>query len=122
MRKPTQSIDMRRRVPDTARLEPAAVIAEPADRDATILSRDDSAVFHHHQLEQEVRRRLMAEPSLNFNSLVVRRVRNGLCLEGVLETSDDAPDVSRLVRGISGVSQVLDHLVIHRRHELPRKG
>lgn len=122
MRKPIQSTDVRRRFPDSALLDQPATAAEPAGRDTAILSRDESSFCHPHQLELEVRRRLMAEPSLNFDSLVVRRIRNGLCLEGVLETSDDASDVSRLVRGICGVPQVLDHLVIHQRRELPRKG
>ena len=122
MRKPTLSEGLHRRVPTSARLDARASIAESSCCDTAILSADDSVIFHRHQLEQEVRNRLMAEPSLKFTSLVVRRVSNGLCLEGVLETNDHAPDVARIVRGICGVSQVLDHLVVHRPRELPRKG
>ncbi len=122
MRIPTQTEGLRRRVPISARLDAEASIAESSCCDTAILSADDSVIFHRHQLEQDVRSRLMAEPTLNFTSLVVRRVHDGLCLEGVLETNDNAPDVARIVRRICGVSQVLDHLVVHRPRELPRKG
>ncbi len=122
MRKPTQSEDVRRRVSPSANLDAVMSLVEPSCSDTAVLTADDSVVFHRHQLEREVRNRLMAEPSLNFTSLVVRRVRSGLCLEGVLETDDSAADVSRLVRQICGVSQVLDRLVVHRAHQVPRKG
>lgn len=122
MRKPTQSEDVRRRVSPSANLDAVMSLVEPSCSDTAVLRADDSVVFHRHQLEREVRNRLMAEPSLNFTSLVVRRVRSGLCLEGVLETDDSDVEVSRLVRQICGVSQVLDRLVVHRAHQVPRKG
>ncbi len=122
MRKPTQSEHVRRRVSPSANLDAVMSLVEPYCGDTAVLSADDSVVFHRHQLEQEVRNRLMAEPSLNFTSLVVRRVRSGLCLEGVLETDDSDVEVSRLVREICGVTQVLDRLVVHRAHAVPRKG
>lgn len=122
MRNPIQTEDVRRRVSPSANLDVIMSLVEPCCGDTAVLSADDSVVFHRHQLEQEVRNRLMAEPSLNFTSLVVRRVRSGLCLEGVLETDDSDVEVSRLVRQICGVSQVLDRLVVHRAHQVPRKG
>ena len=122
MQKPTQAEDVRRRVSPSANLDAVMSHVEPCCGDTAILSADDSVVFHRHQLEQEVRNRLMAEPSLNFTSLVVRRVRSGLCLEGVLETDDSVAEVSRLVHQICGVTQVLDRLVVHRAHSVPRKG
>ena len=122
MRKLTQSEDVRRRVSPSANLDAVMSFVEPSCNDTAVLTADDSVIFHRHQLEQEVRNRLMAEPSLNFTSLVVRRVRSGLCLEGVLETDDSVAEVSRLVRQICGVSQVLDRLVVHRAHQVPRKG
>lgn len=121
MRKLTRSEEVRRRVPRPVGVEAAVDVEEPACCDTLVLSPDDSVLLHPHRLEQDVRNRLMAEPSLNFTSLVVRRVRDGLCLEGVLEV-DDADDASTLVRRVCGATQVLNHLVVHRTRELPRKG
>jgi hypothetical protein len=50
---------------------------------------------------------------LQIASLVIRRIPNGVCLEGVLE-SDAAQDVCTLARSIAGVDEVLNHLVIRR--------
>jgi osmotically-inducible protein OsmY len=74
-----------------------------------------------HQVESEVRRTLLAEPELSFASLVVRRVPDGVCLEGVLETGNDAPDVCRLARTVLGVERVINHLLVRSRLPLPRK-
>lgn len=122
MRISTQLENVRRRASTSAELDAVMTIVEPECDDSAVMALDDSVVFHRHQLEQEVRNRLMAEPNLKFTSLVVRRVRSGLCLEGVLETNDSVADVSQLVRETFGVSQVLDRLVIHRPHQPPRKG
>lgn len=81
MRKPSRFEEMRRRVPSPIRVETVAE-SELAECETVLLSPDDSVLLHPHQLEQEVRHRLMEESSLNFTSLVVRRVRDGLCLEG----------------------------------------
>ena len=116
MRKPSRFEEMRRRASAPARVE-----TEEQEAETLLLAADDSVVLHPHQLEQEVRHRLMAEPSLNFTSLVVRRVRDGLCLEGVLE-ADDSDDVSKLVSQICGAIPVLNHLVVHCPCDLPRKG
>ena len=121
MRKPTRSVEVRRRVPAPASLEAAMNTEELDGCDTLVLTPDDSVLLHPHRLEQDVRNRLMEEPSLNFTSLVVRRVHDGLCLEGVLE-ADDADDVATLVHRICGATQVLNHLVVHRTRELPRKG
>lgn len=124
MRKPTRSEEVRRRVPIPTRFDEAEIAEEPECCDTLVLSPDDSVMLHPHRLEQDVRNRLMAEPSLNFTSLVVRRVRDGLCLEGVLEAEDgeDTNTVSTLVRRVCGATPVLNHLVVHRTRELPRKG
>jgi len=67
-----------------------------------------------HLIESEVRRALVARPELHFKSLVVRRLRNGVCLEGVLEADDSAPDVDELAREVAGVECVLNRLLIHK--------
>lgn len=121
MRKHSRFEDLRRRVP-TSLYDDASVLDDTTCCDTVVLSPDDSVLIHPHRLEQDVRNRLMAEPSLNFTSLVVRRVPDGLCLEGVLETDEDSTDVARRVRRLCGVSQVLNHLVVHRNRELPLKG
>jgi len=66
-----------------------------------------------HRLEQAVQRRLLSNPSLRFSSLVIRRIPNGVCLEGVLENGADL-DVCTLARSIVGVDEVRNHLVVHR--------
>jgi hypothetical protein len=76
-----------------------------------------------HDLEQAVRRELSAQPELCFSSLVIHRIPDGVCLEGVLEIEDDCPDVDRLVRRVAGVEHVLNHLVVKRPgHTPPAKG
>ncbi len=121
MQKQARSEEMRRRNPAPVRLDATVDLEEPACCDTLVLSPDDSVLLHPHRLEQEVRNRLMAEPSLNFTSLVVRRVRDGLYLEGVLE-ADDSDDVSVLVHRVCGATPVLNHLVVHCTRPLPRKG
>jgi hypothetical protein len=65
-----------------------------------------------HDYEREIQRRLMAAPGLHFSSLVVRRLDNGVCIQGVLETSGPHLDVARLVRETSGVDNVIDQIVV----------
>ncbi|MBS0261868.1 MAG: hypothetical protein JSS02_07915 [Planctomycetes bacterium] len=77
-----------------------------------------------HQVEQDVRRVLLSEPTLRFSSLVIRRIADGVCLQGILEADDEAPDVSSVARRVRGVRCVLNHLVItpHPLKSLPPKG
>lgn len=70
----------------------------------------DSAILH--QVEHAVRRELLAEPHLRFASLVVRRINDGVCLQGVLEADEDSPDVSTIAQRVDGVHQVLNRLVV----------
>jgi hypothetical protein len=67
-----------------------------------------------HLVESEVRRALTSRPELHFKSLVVRRLRNGVCLEGVLEADDSAPDVDELAREVAGVECVINRLLVNR--------
>lgn len=125
MRKSTRSNEVRRRVSAPVHVdeveESACDTMVLSPDDSVVLSPDDSVLLHPHRLEQEVRNRLMSEPSLNFTSLVVRRVRDALCLNGVLEV-DDEVDVGLLVRSVCGATPVLNHLVVHSTRELPPKG
>lgn len=64
-----------------------------------------------HGLEQAVHRRLRSQPGLQIASLVIRRIPNGVCLEGVLEGETDH-DICNLARSVAGVDEVLNHLVV----------
>jgi hypothetical protein len=64
-----------------------------------------------HRLEQAVHRRLRSQPGLKIASLVIRRIPNGVCLEGVLE-NDANQDICNLARSVAGVDAVLNHLVV----------
>ncbi|HET6325022.1 MAG TPA: BON domain-containing protein [Planctomycetaceae bacterium] len=64
-----------------------------------------------HGLEEAVHRRLRSQPGLQIASLVIRRIPNGVCLEGVLEC-DAEQDVCNLARSVAGVDEVLNHLVV----------
>ncbi|MBI1345856.1 hypothetical protein GC163_06160 [bacterium] len=66
-----------------------------------------------HSLECEVHARLSQHPGLTVKSLVVRRIPNGVCLEGRIETQDDAFDPARFVRQIPGLGEVVNHLVVN---------
>jgi hypothetical protein len=72
---------------------------------------DTPCVDVPHGLEHAVHRRLRAQPGLRIASLVIRRIPNGVCLEGVLE-SDPGQDICNLARSVAGVDQVLNHLVV----------
>jgi osmotically-inducible protein OsmY len=67
-----------------------------------------------HRLEQAVQRHLLSHPKLRFSTLVIRRIPNGVCLQGVLEESVDL-DVCSLARSVAGVTEVLNHLVVRQR-------
>ncbi len=67
-----------------------------------------------HRLEQAVQRHLLSHPELRFSTLVIRRIPNGVCLEGVLEHSSNL-DVCGLARSVAGVNEVLNHLVVRHR-------
>jgi len=75
-----------------------------------------------HQIEHDVRRALLAHPSLHFSSLVVRRITDGVCLQGVVETDAGSPDVCSVAQGVSGVTFVLNHLLVAGGSEVPAKG
>lgn len=73
-----------------------------------------------HQIESEVRRLLVSQSDLHFSSLVVRRIHDGVCLEGVLEAEDEQPDVDSLARRVAGVEHVINRLLVHSRPNHPR--
>lgn len=82
-------------------------------------SRSSAHLASPHSIEQEVCRRLQQQPQIVVKSLVVHRTPNGVCLEGRIEASDDTVDIPRLMRGIPGLEEVIDRLVVTRISELP---
>jgi hypothetical protein len=64
------------------------------------------------QLEAEIRQALCAENGVDIGGLVVRRLSNGICLEGVIRVSSDDFDVCSAVREIEGVGEIVNHLVV----------
>ena len=63
-------------------------------------------------LERAVRQKLTSNPEVRISSLVVRQIEGGVCLEGILETSNDLTDVERLVRSVASVDRVLNRIVV----------
>ena len=74
-----------------------------------------------HQIESAVRRALLGHPDLHFKVLVVRRLQNGVYLEGVLDADEGAPDVSDLASQIPGVECVINRLLVRRSWSAPRR-
>ena len=67
-----------------------------------------------HEVEQNVWHELQQVSSGHFSSLVVRRLPDGVCLQGVIETADIdfLDDVERLVKRVACVDRVLNQLLI----------
>lgn len=68
--------------------------------------------FIPHFMEREIRRTLSSHPGLEVANLVVRRVPNGICLSGVIESCDEGVCVESLVQEVQGVDRVLNRLLV----------
>ena len=75
-----------------------------------------------HSLECEIQHVLALDSDVSLNSLVVRRTKNGVCLEGVLEFDGECPDICNRIKALTGVEEVINHLMMKRRMPLPPKG
>ncbi|NQV23960.1 MAG: BON domain-containing protein [Rhodopirellula sp.] len=71
-----------------------------------------SASDRSSELEHVVWQKLMSHPEVRISSLSIYQVEGGICLEGFLESSDGLPDIERLVRGVAGVENILNRLVL----------
>ena len=94
----------------SAKSEIPVAFDDPVPADSGILR--DPIASRPHSLERQVQRKLLAHPRLRFSSLVVRRTPSGICLEGVM-TSTDGSDICALARQVEGVQQVLNHIMVH---------
>lgn len=94
----TVRTDARRPVPSTDRM---ARRFDPIEVDLS-----------SHAVERDVRRALTSEPGLTFSSLVVHRVRDGVCLTGVIESMAEDTDVCGLARKAGGINEVINRLLV----------
>lgn len=65
-----------------------------------------------HDVEFRIRQKLDSELASSFSSVSVRQLEGGICLEGVLETSDQLRDVERLVQSVARVDRILNRLTV----------
>ncbi len=73
---------------------------------------DYSECSSEHEFERDIQRRLLETPGLNFSSLVVRRIDDGICVQGVLELSGPHLDLGKVVRDVSGVENVINQVLV----------
>lgn len=74
-----------------------------------------------HEIERAVMQKLRSHPSLNFVRLNVHQCnRNEIYLEGFLESNEDQIDLCEVVRGIHGITNVVNRVVTAQ--PVPKKG
>lgn len=95
-------------------MSPPSEAPRAASQSVTPRRRFDPTEIDHspHAIERQVCRVLTSQPGLSFSSLVVRRLGDGVCLSGVVESTDDPADVCRLARQVSGVNEVVNRLLV----------
>jgi hypothetical protein len=71
-----------------------------------------------HDFERDIQRRLLETPGLHFSSLVVRRLDDGICVQGVLEMTGPHLDIGKIVRDVSGVENVVNQVLVRQSEEL----
>ena len=79
----------------------------------------DYSECSEHEYERDIQRRLLETPGLHFSSLVVRRLDNGICVQGVLEMSGPHLDVGKIVRDISGAENVVNQVLVREFPDVP---
>lgn len=63
-----------------------------------------------HGIEKEVQRRIVRQPGIQILSLTIRRLQDGVCLDGTLETDRSCPDFADLLQEIAGIKRVVNRL------------
>jgi BON domain len=86
----------------------------------------DSHFSLAHLIEQGVRRELLSHEEWEFHSLVVHRMPDGVCLQGVLECDNPKTidEIVKVTRQIPGVSKVINQIVVQKKRcsKPPLKG
>lgn len=67
-----------------------------------------------HRIERDLQRELRASDAAHFETLTVRRLPDGVCVQGTAEGPYDREAVAELVRKIAHVERVVDQVVSHR--------
>jgi hypothetical protein len=84
---------------------------EVVTADLPIDQSSDSHFSLPHTTELNVRRTLISECDCKFHSLVVHRMRDGICLQGVVDgTPADADEICRIAATVSGLGNVINRL------------
>ncbi len=65
-----------------------------------------------HNLETKIQRWLLQHPGLKFSALVVRRVPDGVCIEGLLESDEGSPDLDVMLGPLPGVDRIVNLLQV----------
>jgi hypothetical protein len=67
-----------------------------------------------HEVEQHVWSGLQTIPGVHFSTLVVHRMRNGFCIDGVMDDDGEQTpfDVCRLVRALAPGHSVVNRIVV----------
>ncbi|HWL07115.1 MAG TPA: BON domain-containing protein [Planctomicrobium sp.] len=76
-----------------------------------------------HSIERNVQRALLTLTEVSFSSLQVHRMKDGICLTGVMKVPCHCakPPIERIAGRASGVVRVLNHLMVRTEEELPEE-
>lgn len=99
-------------------LAPRPVPTQPAPVERSTSLEFDSP----HSLECTIQHALAIDSDVSLSSVVIHRTKNGVCLEGVLEFDDECPDICNRIKALTGVEEVINHLMMKKRIPLPPKG
>ena len=67
----------------------------------------------NHHVERELAHRLESSSDVEFDHLVVRRVGDdAVCLEGVVKSDCDCPELDKYVKTLYDVDKVINRLVV----------
>ena len=99
-------------------------LAKPSDPiPAKTAARASSLQFSSpHSLECEIQHALAVDTDVSLSSFVVHRTKNGVCLEGVLEFDGECPDICKRIQALTGVDEIINHLLVKPRTPLLLKG
>ena len=73
---------------------------------------DSPPQLNCHNIESEVRRELLSTSGMQITSLVVRRLPNGVCLQGVVRFDEKEFDFCDHLRRVPGVTRILNRMVV----------
>ena len=85
------------------------------DEDLTSLNNEtteiDVQTASPHESEREILRFLLNHADCEFETLFVHRTPTGFCLQGVMKSGTDRPNLSELVRTFCHAEEIIDQVV-----------